>query len=143
MQLTRYTDYGFRLLIYLALLPDGQRASIDEIAGIYGVSRNNVNKLVHHLGKEGIIKTVRGKHGGVFLNRAPSEINIGEMVMLLENNMQIIDCQAPVCRILPACRLKGIFAKATQAFIDELSNYTLEDLSAEHAAPLRQILQLE
>ena len=58
MQLTRYTDYGLRILIYLSLLPDDRRASIDEVSDTYGLSRNNVNKLVHHLGKEGIIETV-------------------------------------------------------------------------------------
>ena len=68
MQLTRYTDYGLRTLIYLALLPQGRRASIDEISSTYGISRNNVNKIVHQLGKAGIIETKRCKGGGFYLN---------------------------------------------------------------------------
>ncbi len=142
MQLTRYTDYGLRILIYLALLPDDRRASIDEVSDTYGLSRNNVNKLVHHLGKEGIIETVRGKNGGIRLRQRPDELNLGEMVKLLEKNLNIIDCQSPVCVILPACQLRGIFAKATQAFINELSNYTLEDLLGAKSEPLKHILEI-
>ncbi|MDU0355897.1 Rrf2 family transcriptional regulator [Paraglaciecola aquimarina] len=66
MQLTRYTDYGLRTLIYLALLPEGKKASIDEISQVYGISRNNLNKIVHQLGKANIIQTQRGKGGGFF-----------------------------------------------------------------------------
>ncbi len=128
MQLTRYTDYGLRLLIYLALLPEGQRASIDEISETYDISRNNLNKVVHHLGKEGVIATKRGKGGGFCLNVAPQSINLGEVVVLLENTLQVVDCQSPACCIQPACSLKGILQQATTAFIDTLKQYTLADL---------------
>ena len=142
LQLTRYTDYGLRVLIYLALLPHDRRASIDEVSDMYGLSRNNVNKLVHHLGKAGIIETVRGKNGGIRLSRKPDELNLGDLVKLLEKNLNIIDCQSPACVILPACRLKGIFVQATEAFLNELSKFTLNDLLDEKAAPLRQILDI-
>ena len=143
MQLTRYTDYSLRILIYLALLPEGKKASIDEISHVYAISRNNINKIVHQLGKSAIIETKRGKGGGFFLILKPSEINIGEIVVLMENTLQIIDCEKPVCRILPACKLKGILAQATTAFVDCLKQYTLADLLHSRDIQLIQMLQLE
>ena len=142
MQLTRYTDYGLRTLIYLALLPKGQRASIDEISRTYDISRNNVNKIVHQLGKAGIIETKRGKGGGFYLKQAPKTLNIGELVLLLENTLQVVECKTPECRILPACKLKGILGEATQAFIDSLKAYTLADLLENESDSLIQILNI-
>jgi Rrf2 family nitric oxide-sensitive transcriptional repressor len=143
MQLTRYTDYGLRALIYLALLPQGRRASIDEISSTYDISRNNVNKIVHQLGKAGIIETKRGKGGGFYLKRAPQELNVGDLVVLLENTLQVVECHTPLCRILPACKLKGILGQATQAFLDTLKAYTLADLLEDEAKDLIQILNIQ
>jgi Rrf2 family nitric oxide-sensitive transcriptional repressor len=143
MQLTRYTDYGLRTLIYLALLPQGRRASIDEISSTYDISRNNVNKIVHQLGKAGIIETKRGKGGGFYLKRAPQELNVGDLVVLLENTLQVVECHTPLCRILPACKLKGILGQATQAFLDSLKAYTLADLLEDEAKDLIQILNIQ
>jgi Rrf2 family nitric oxide-sensitive transcriptional repressor len=143
MQLTRYTDYGLRTLIYLALLPAGRRASIDEISKTYDISRNNVNKIVHQLGKAGIIETKRGKGGGFFLKIAPKELNIGELVVLLENTLQIVECKTPQCRILPACKLKGILGQATEAFLESLRSYTLADLLEDESQVLIQILDIK
>ena len=142
MQLTRYTDYGLRVLIYLALLPEGQRASIDKISDVYDVSRNNVNKIVHQLGKEGIIETKRGKGGGFRLNRRPDQINIGDMVRMLENSLQVVECKTPLCRILPACKLKGVLNQATRAFMQTLEQHTLADLLRGKSDELVQILEL-
>ena len=143
MQLTRYTDYGLRILIYLALLPEGQRASIDEISEVYDISRNNVNKIVHQLGKSGVIETKRGKGGGFFLKRSPTQINIGEMVVLMENSLQVINCQTPLCKILPACKLKGMLSDASNAFINELKRYQLSDLMEGKRTELIQILKIQ
>ncbi len=44
MQLTSFTDYGLRALIYMASLPDDRMTSISEVTDVYGVSRNHMVK---------------------------------------------------------------------------------------------------
>lgn len=114
--------------------------SIDEISQAYDISRNNLNKIVHQLGKAGVIHTQRGKGGGFCLNLTPKEINIGEIVSLLESSLQVVDCQTPVCRILPACQLKHVLAEATNAFLASLKQYTLADLIDDKRTELVSIL---
>ncbi len=145
MKLTRYTDYGFRLLTYLALLPDGRRASIDEISDVYGISRNNINKIVHQLSKAGVIETKKGKGGGFHLKMASEDINVGDMVLLLENSISLADCLSPPCKIASACVLKDVFDEAAQSFIDTLRNYTLNDLvkSKKNRQNLKGILKIQ
>ncbi len=142
MQLNRYTDYGLRLLTYLAVLPHGKRASIDEISQTYGLSRNHINKIVHQLGKDGVIATKRGKGGGFCLARPADQINLADMVILLEKSMKIIDCQTQACNISPVCKLSAVISEAGNAFIDSLKQYTLADLVQDNQDTLVQILKL-
>lgn len=131
MQLTRYTDYGLRILMYLSAAPEGHSASISEVCETFDISRNHVNKIVHQLGKEGFIITQRGKGGGFLLARSPAEIGIGDVVRKLEANLQPVDCEQPsTCVLLSSCQLRGVLGDAMRAFMAELDGYVLADMVA-------------
>ncbi|PDV54021.1 hypothetical protein BER12_22340, partial [Escherichia coli] len=51
MQLTSFTDYGLRALIYMASLPEGLMTSISEVTDVYGVSRNHMVKIINQLSR--------------------------------------------------------------------------------------------
>lgn len=53
MQLTLFTDYALRTLVYLALQPEKQLSTITEVADRFTISRNHVVKIVHQLGMKG------------------------------------------------------------------------------------------
>ena len=131
MNLTRFTDYSLRVLMYTAMLADGELANIDEIAKVYGISSNHLMKSVHKLGKLGLIETIRGRNGGFRLAKSPEEINIGWVVRQTEENWYIVECfneERPECILSPSCRLKGILHKALEAYLAVLDEYTLADV---------------
>lgn len=131
MQLTRYTDYALRVLIYLGHKGD-ELSTINEISEIYGVSENHLMKIVHGLGKLGYVTTLRGKGGGLKLGRSPGEIRIGQVVRDTEETLDLVECFAHDyggdCRLAANCKLKSVLADAQQAFFDSLDQYTLKDL---------------
>ena len=140
MQLTQYSDYALRTLIYLAVTEEN--ATITEIAERYSISRNHLVKVVHNLGKLGYITTIRGRQGGLRLAMKAESINIGEVVRQTEPNFNIVecfDCNTNRCVIAPTCRLKGIVGKAFGAFIDVLDSYTLADVT-DNVEDLRRYL---
>ncbi|VTO17388.1 nitrite-sensitive transcriptional repressor NsrR [Klebsiella variicola] len=63
MQLTSFTDYGLRALIYMASLPEGRMTSISEVTEVYGVSRNHMVKIINQLSRMGYVTAVRGRMG--------------------------------------------------------------------------------
>ncbi|MCL6269065.1 Rrf2 family transcriptional regulator [Sansalvadorimonas sp. 2012CJ34-2] len=128
MQLTRYTDYALRTLIRAALLPEGERLSVAEITQTYDTSRSQIMKVVQHLGQLGYLRNIRGKGGGIELGMEPASINIGQVVRDMENNLQMIDCNSPYCRLQPACQLKKVLSEAMCAFMKVLDSYYLSDL---------------
>lgn len=132
MRLTIFTDYTLRVLIYLGAQQDeGRVATISDIAKAYGISENHLMKVVHHLAKQGYVKTTRGKGGGMRLARAPGQINIGAVVRGAEEDLAVVKCFEEGnlnCPIVSACTLCGVLARAMRAFFDELDGQTLADL---------------
>jgi Rrf2 family nitric oxide-sensitive transcriptional repressor len=124
MQLTRHTDYALRVLIHLAAAPSA-RATISDIAQAYGLSRNHLMKVVHHLAQGGFVDTQRGRGGGFTLARASEAISIGAVVRHSEPDMKMADCAS--CAIRTACGLSGILAQATDAFLAVLDSHSLAD----------------
>lgn len=141
MRLTKFTDYSLRVVIYLARHPE-HLATIADIAGAYDIPANHLMKVVHRLSLRGYIVTVRGKGGGMRLARAPHQINVGDLVRDMEDNMDIAECfsaEHQNCPMLPACTLKSVLAEARQSFLATLDFYRVSDIMGEselpHAAP--------
>ncbi|KQO55032.1 MULTISPECIES: Rrf2 family transcriptional regulator [unclassified Methylobacterium] len=135
MRLTRYTDYALRTLIYLGL-NESRVSSIAEIARAYGISESHLTKVVHQLGRIGLVQTTRGRGGGLRLARPPAEIVVGAVVRQTEEDLALVECFANgACAITPSCRLRKALGEALAAFLEVLDRYTLADLLAEGAAP--------
>ena len=143
MQLTRYSDYSLRVLIYLALDPE-RLVTIEEIAQSYGISKAHLMKVVHQLGLNGYVETVRGRGGGLRLARRPEEITVGEVIRSTEENMALVECFDPEssqCAIEPACGLRSVLQEALAAFLGVLDRRTLADLVARRRKPLARLLE--
>ena len=142
MKLTAFTDYSLRVLIYLVAEPD-QRATIAEIAAAFDISEHHLVKVVHFLGKQGWIETVRGKGGGIHLVLPPETINVGHVVRETEGAAVPAECFLPeggACAITAACRLRHVLADAVKAFYGVLDQYTLADIARNRHALARVLM---
>lgn len=131
MQLTAHTDFGLRVLIYLALHPD-RLVTINEMAEFFAISKNHLVKVVHNLGLKGFVRTVRGKGGGICLASPPNQISVGKVVRELEGHFQMAECFNPVrqglCAFQPQCGLTGLLNTAVGQFLRVLDDAVLSDL---------------
>lgn len=129
MKLTQFTDYSLRALMYLASNPDSL-STAKEISNIFNISYHHMVKVVHSLSKHGYIESRKGKGGGILLARPAKKINLGDLVATLEPDMDIVECFGAnsTCCIIPACKLKNVFADARKAFVSELEKYSLADV---------------
>ena len=59
MQLTRFTDYSLRVLIYLGLRQD-EWVTIRQVSDAYGISRNHLMKVVSFLAGREYLTSQRG-----------------------------------------------------------------------------------
>lgn len=129
MQLSSFSDFGLRSLMYLAEHPD-RRCSVKEISDYYGVSRHHLVKVIYRLAQLGYVLSYKGKGGGIQLAHAANELLLGNLVKQLETNMALVECFNPTtntCRITNTCQLKHFLHDANVAFIKELNKYKLSD----------------
>jgi Rrf2 family nitric oxide-sensitive transcriptional repressor len=130
MQLTLFTDYSLRVLVFLGAHPD-RLCTIFETAEAYRISGNHLMKVVNRLSAAGYIETVRGKGGGMRLSRAPNMINLGDVVHHMEDRFDIVECfneEHQDCPLLPACALRSVLADAHRNFMATLDRHTLQDV---------------
>lgn len=133
MQLTLYTDYSLRVLIYLSRMPT-ETTTITEISEFYKISRNHLVKVVHRLALLGFITSLRGKGGGIKLAKKPNQINLGEVVRKTEPHFCMVECfneKTNQCAITATCQLKGLINQGIQAFFKTLDRYTLVDAASD------------
>ncbi len=127
MQLSRFTDYTLRVLLFVASNND-RLTTLSEIAQFYDISIEHLRKVVHALSKSGYLKTFRGKNGGIQLAKPPLEINIGDVVAQSEGSTPLVDCLSQDCRLLTCCPLQSVFHEAQLAFFNSLRQYSLAQM---------------
>lgn len=138
MQLTKHSDYAFRVLIYLASLPPERMATVQEIAERYAVSRSHLMKIVNKLATAGFVEATRGQRGGLRLGRPREAINLRDVIELMEATLIPVNCDEPACLIRRDCTLKNILFDAQRQFLEHVGRFTLADL----AEPRSQVVAL-
>lgn len=141
MRLTQFTDYSLRVLMYLGARP-GRRATVAEVCAAFDIKPNHLTKVVHFLGREGLLHNVRGRRGGLELARETTAIVVGEVVRLAERETLPAACfgDAPgACAIARICRLRGVLQEAVEAFYLVLDAVTLEELLDNRPAVARML----
>ncbi len=130
MELTKHTDYAFRVMLYLSKSPN-QRATVPEIAEFHAISQNHLAKVVSSLRDKGYIKSSSGRGGGIVMSKKLSEITLRKVVEDFEPHTDLLECfdaKKNNCRLSVSCGLKRALLEARRAFLESLEAKTLADL---------------
>ncbi|WP_406612743.1 RrF2 family transcriptional regulator [Acinetobacter schindleri] len=127
MQLNKFTDYALRILMYIAQ-PKEMPYTIAELANELQVSENHAMKIVHFMAKQDWLITTRGRGGGIRMNPLTLKIPLGQVVRILQQDSQVVQCNTPPCVLRKNCGLKGILDDAVEQFYASLDQYTLSEV---------------
>lgn len=130
MQLTSFTDYALRVLMY-AHAADDRLVTIEEMAASYRISRAHLMKVVNALTRAGYLSAVRGRTGGVKLARPAGDIRLGDVVRATEPDFALVECfsTGSECVIDGFCRLPAVLRRALGAFLAELDRHTVASIA--------------
>lgn len=130
MQLTTFTDYALRVLMYTHAA-GGRRVTIEEMASAYHISRAHLMKVVNLLTRTGYLKAMRGRSGGLVLARPAESIRLGDVVRATEPDFALVECLATgnQCVITDCCRLPRLLNQALKAFLSTLDQHTLASIA--------------
>ena len=130
MQLTKFSDYALRVLMYAHAAGD-RRVTIEEMAAAYRISRAHLMKVANSLTRAGYLTAVRGRSGGLVLARPAKDIRLGEVVRATEPGFAIVECFSTnnQCVVADCCRLAGVLDQALTAFLAVLDQHTLASVA--------------
>lgn len=130
MRISTRTRYGSRALVELAAAYPERAVSVREVAQVQHISAKYLEHIMTTLKAAGLIKAVRGMHGGHMLTRSPSSINLSDVFAALEGSPTLLDClEYPnSCPMEDICPTQDTWRQIEQAITRILEHTTLQDL---------------
>ncbi|MCX5888435.1 MAG: Rrf2 family transcriptional regulator [Deltaproteobacteria bacterium] len=130
MKLSTRSRYGTRMLLDLAQHYNQGPVQLGEIAKRQNISLKYLEQIIIPLKKAHYVESRRGPKGGHLLAKPPELITVGEIVALLEEGTNLVECvvHAELCERSQNCPTRLIWQEAAQAMFDKLKTVTLADL---------------
>jgi len=148
IKLSRRLDYAILAVSHLAsrgrTVPLSARALADATR-IPPAILANILKDLHHVG---MVRSVRGVHGGYELSIAPEELSVGSLLRALEGDVRLVECVpslpglapangASTCAIESNCPIKAPLRRVHERIHEVLNSLTFDQLMNEaFAAPV-------
>jgi len=131
MMISRRTDYGVRIVLDLAALPQDERTAAHDIADRQQIPRPFLAKIVSQLCLAGLVTTYRGAGGGVALARPAAQITLLEVVEALEGPVRLNQCviRPADCPRNEHCPVHHVWSQVQTDLIDRLSSTNFEILA--------------
>lgn len=130
MRLSTRARYGTRALLDLALHYKSGPVLLKEVAGRQQISLSYLQHLIAPMVAEGIVGSIRGVRGGVWLAKPPEEISLGYIISLLEGSLAPTECvdNPETCSRSGACATQNVWGEIKEAIDTVLESMTLQDL---------------
>ena len=130
LRISKLTDYGTMILVYLAGAEHGRLLPASDVAEATHLALPTVQKLLKILTKNGLVESARGTDGGYRLARAPEQITASEILDTLEGPVAITECSHDDghCDLEPNCQVGDAWQKISLAIRAAMSDIRLCDL---------------
>lgn len=131
MKISTRGRYALRLMLELALAPEGELVTIKSIAARQGISEKYLEQIIIVLSRAGYVKSTRGSQGGYRLAKAPADYTVGMILRTIEGSLVPVACmedEQNQCSRADICVTLEIYKQLYDVMSDLLDNITLTDL---------------
>ena len=133
MRLSTKGRYGVKAMFDLALNSSNEKTvTLKSIADRQGISEPYLEQLMASLRKAGLVKSVRGAHGGYMLSFAADQITIGDVIRTLEGSMAPTECvdESTQCDCSEAscCVTRMVWKKIKESVDGVIDAITIQDM---------------
>src|SRR5271157_2776649 len=136
MQLTRAADYAVRVMIHLAGLAPGSRASRGELARAAECPEQFLSKVLQSLTRAGLVISHRGNTGGFELREAHRGTSLLNVVQAIEGPVRLNLCLTSdrACERQGRCPAHVVWVQAQEAMLGVLESASIDSLAGKPAA---------
>jgi Rrf2 family protein len=144
--LTRKSKYGLKAMLALAEEPDRQPMLIADLAERQRLPKKFLEAILLELKRHGLLGSKKGKGGGYFLGRDPSEITLGQIIRILDGPLALIPCVSQTaymkcveCLDEQTCGIRLAMKDVRDATAHILDNTSLVALNTQVARARRRV----
>ncbi len=123
--------YALRILADLARIPEGEFASVKDIADNQGISLKYLEAITSILLKAEFVESRRGRNGGYKLSKRPADYSLFSIFELTEGSISPVACldhDNVICGRDSHCLAYPLWVKMSEVLENYLKNVTLADL---------------
>lgn len=120
-------------MVEIALSQGGGPIQIKLISEKQDISSKYLEQLIAMLKSAGLVRSVRGPHGGYVLARPAEQITLLEIIKALEGSLDVVDCideNPNICSKVADCVTRQVWIQIHDTLESILKNQTLGDLVA-------------
>ena len=126
--------YALRVMVGLAMRPQGEYVPLKEIAEEEDISQKYLESIMSILSKAGFVDAVHGKGGGYRLNRPAESYTVGSILKLTEGNLSPVSCTSQGCSRPTCCKAMPMWERLEKMIDDFFEGITIADLLKEEKA---------
>lgn len=129
MDVTRRCDYACRIL-RAAYESGDQYVSVSEISEKESIPYAFARSIQHDLVKGGLVKTVRGAHGGLILNCDPDKVTLLDVLEAVQGPVSVALCSVDpeYCEKQGGCAYNRVWQGADKLLNEYFASFTLADI---------------
>lgn len=131
MKLSTRGRYALRLMLDLALQPEGETIPLKNIAQRQGISLKYLEQIVMTLVRSGYLQAIRGAQGGYRLAQKPEAYTVGMILRTIEGSLSPVTCLEdtnPPCQRKEYCVTLEVYRRIDDAIDAVIDSITLKDL---------------
>ena len=130
MKLSTKGTYSTRMMLDLALHFNESPILIKDISERQRIPKRYLEQLFIPLRASGLVRSIRGAHGGFSLTKPPAEIRLSEIIQVTEGSIAPVECvnNPNICGHSDLCATRDIWTELEKAMNGVLESTTLQDL---------------
>ena len=133
--LSKKTKYGLKALTFIARQEKGDKVQIATISKSENISHKFLESILLTLRRAGFLGAKKGKGGGYYMLKEPSEIKMTDVIRTLEGPIAMLPCvslnyyeKCSDCPDEDACSVHKLMIQVRDNTLQVLRNNTLADL---------------
>jgi Rrf2 family protein len=136
MKLSTRLRYGCRAMVDLALHEKDGPVSLDVMARDQHIPERYLAKIIQDLRRSGLIRSVRGAHGGYLLSSPAGEVTLLDVWEALEGPLSPVECldNPATCEMVAECVTRDVWNKVRTALRETLASEDLAGLVRRYKA---------
>lgn len=136
MKLSTKGRYGLRAILDIALYGSAEAVALSSISERQNISVSYLEQLIAKLKRAGLVVGVRGAQGGYRLAKPAEEISVGEVLRVLEGDLNPVDCAEVTgdlssCSGADRCVTKLVWKRISDSINDAVDHLMLSELVEE------------